>query len=239
MGRIYFRVIKKIKMVEIENLKKEAKRKIRQEYFEDAGAAVEIQYAYRRRKLWQNLRFYVGAQKQIRAVKIQQAIRFWVARREARKRRAEKRRLELLKLKSCLLVQTHARRLLARLFVDKLKFEKEKAILVRRMEKQHALRPRIVVLPIMGKVPKVKDPDDADGKKWIVKKDEKGVEIVPKPLTIDVKQKKRDWIDFKRGVHPFTSSREKMHATRIQKVFRGYHARCRIIFKRQMEKVSE
>ena len=125
------------------------------------------------------------------------------------------------------------------MFVDKLKFEKEKAILVRRMEKQHALRPRIVVLPIMGKVPKVKDPDDADGKKWIVKKDEKGVEIAPKPLTIDVKQKKRDWIDFKRGVHPFTSSREKMHATRIQKVFRGYHARCRIIFKRQMEKVSE
>jgi len=233
-----YRVLKKIKVVDGCLALKEVKKKLVQSKHEDVGAAVEIQYAWRRRKLWQNLRFYVGAQKQVRAVRLQKAIRLFRAKREARRRRREKKRLEELKQSSCLLIQTTVRRFLATCYVDKILFEKEKAILVRRMEKVHALRPRIITLPIMGKVPMVRDPDDPDGKKWVVKKDENGVEIEPKPITIDLKQKHRDWIDLKRKVHPFTNSRENRKAVLIQKLFRGYHARCRIIFMRQMEKLK-
>ena len=58
------------------------------------------------------------------------------------------------------------------------------------------------------------------------------------PIRIDLKKKKRQAIDLMRFVNPYTFSKEKRHATYIQKIYRGHRARARVTFKRQMEKVG-
>ena len=234
-GRMYFRVIKKIKAMEKMEKKDKDKVEAMKSYFEDQGAAVQIQYAWRRRQLWLNLRYFLGAQRQIKAVRLQQAYRMLKAKLEVRKRRAEKRQLDLLKLNSCILIQTCVRRLKAQNRVDKIRFDLEKASLIRRLEKVFALHPRIVTLPFNKPLPKYKKGE----KKGKVKiNPDTGFEYEPEPVRVDLKQVKRDAIDVRRYMDPFTWTKEKGMATSIQKIYRGHRARARVTYKRQMEKVS-
>ncbi|GMI14545.1 hypothetical protein TrVE_jg10521 [Triparma verrucosa] len=234
-GRMYFRVVKKIKAMEEMERKEKEKVDAMKSYFEDQGAAVQIQYAWRRRQLWLNLRYFLGAQRQIKAVKLQQAYRMLKAKLEVKRRRAEKRRLDLLKLNSCILIQTYVRRYFAQIRVDKIKFDLEKASLIRRLEKVFALRPRIVALPVNKPLPKYTKGE----KKGKVKiNPDTGFEYEPEPVRVDLKQVRRDLIDVRRYVDPFTWTREKANATKIQKAYRGHRARARVTFKRQMEKLA-
>lgn len=234
-GRMRFRVIGKIKKVEeMEKKEQERTEKIKR-FFEDQGAAVQIQYAWRRRQLWLNLRYFMGAQRQLRAVRLQQAYRFFKAKLDVKRRRAEKNRIMALRLRSIILIQTTVRIFLAKCCVDDIKFNLEKQTLIRRLEKVHALRPRLLTLPIMGKVP-LETKGDNKGKPKI--DPDTGFEYEPKPITIDLKKLKRRRVDAVRILNPFTSRNERKHATGIQKVYRGHRARARVTFKRQMEKVA-
>ncbi|GMH65185.1 hypothetical protein TrLO_g5227 [Triparma laevis f. longispina] len=234
-GRMYFRVIKKIKAMEKTEKIDKDKVEAMKSYFEDQGAVVQIQYAWRRRQLWLNLRYFLGAQRQIKAVRLQQAYRMLKAKLEVRKRRAEKRRLDLLKLNSCILIQTCVRRLKAQNRVDKIRFDLEKASLIRRLEKVFALRPRVVTLPFNKPLPKYKKGE----KKGKVKiNPDTGFEYEPEPVRVDLKQVKRDAIDVRRYMDPFTWTKEKGMATSIQKIYRGHRARARVTYKRQMEKLA-
>ena len=234
-GRMYFRVVKKIKAMEETERKEREKVESIKSYFEDQGAAVQIQYAWRRRQLWLNLQYFLGAQRQLKAVKLQQAYRLFKANLEVKQRRAERNRRETLRLESCIHVQKSFRRFQAYQRVDRIKFGLEKASLVRKLEKVNALKPRIVTLPIMGRVP-LETKGERKGKVKI--NPETGREFQPEPIMIDLKQQKRNLIDAKRFVDPWTWSREKRNATQVQKIFRGHCARARVTYKRQMDKLA-
>lgn len=218
--------------MEKEELEKKAKIKA---LFEDQGAAIQIQYAWRRRQLWLNLRYFMGAQKQLKAVRLQQGYRLFKAKLEVKRRRAAKRKADELRMSSIITMQTQVRRYLAKIYVDKIKFDKEKASIIRQLEKVHALRPRILTLPVNLPPPKEKE-GERKGKPKIDPKT--GLEMTPKPIVIDLKKTKRQAIDLKRLVNPYTFSNEKKRATLIQKIYRGHRARARVTFKRQMEKVA-
>ena len=223
-GRMRFRIFQKIRVTEVmERMELERKAKIKT-FFEDQGAAVQIQYAWRRRQLWLNLRYFMGGQKQLKAVRLQQGYRLFKAKLEVKRRRRAKHLADELRMSSVITMQTQVRRYLAKLKVDKIKFDREKASIIRQLEKVHALRPRILVLPIKKKPPKEKK-GERKGKPKL--DPETGLEMKPSPVKINLKKKKRQAIDIARALNPYTFSREKRLATLIQKSYRGHRARAR------------
>ena len=230
----YLTLARRARLRRMEKMELERKAKIKA-FFEDQGAAVQIQYAWRRRQLWLNLRYFMGAQKQLKAVRLQQGYRLFKAKLEVKRRRAAKKKADELRMSSIITMQTQVRRYLAKLHVDKIKFDNEKASIIRQLEKVHALRPRIVVLPINKPPPKEKD-GERKGKPKI--DPETGLEMKAEPIRIDLKKTKRQAIDIARFLNPYTFSKERKRATLIQKIYRGHRARARVTFKRQMEKVA-
>jgi hypothetical protein len=241
-GRRYVRILKKIKQAELIEKKRKDELLRRKEFFEDQGAAVLIQYAWRRRQLWLNLRYFMGAQRQLKAVRLQQGFRLFKARMELKKLKLRKKKLLELKLSSCIVIQTYVRRYYAQQYVERIRFDLEKAALIRRLEKVYALRPRIWVTPFLEafeyeKYENGKFKRDDDNKK-IRKKGPDGFPIRPEKIEVDLKQVKRDWIDVKRYFNPNTWSHETKKAILIQKIYRGHRAKARCIWKKQREKLE-
>ncbi|CAM9470017.1 unnamed protein product, partial [Ectocarpus fasciculatus] len=186
-----------------------------QERFRREGAVTRIQAVWRTRVLKRNLSALVRIGKRTRAIRIQRAVRVYLAKKELHKRKEAFLIRYADEIASAIKIQSIIRRKIAWNIVGERRFQRSKEQLVSTMDAERALRNRTI------EVPRIKAVAAREG--VVLSAQGKG-----KPYIIDPVALKILLADKRRAMNPWQESTDRKAVTKIQALFRSHRQIVRI-----------